>query len=167
MALHQINLTFDPNQDRLQLRISTTEQTEYRFWLTRRLVKRLWPGLVQLTQSTPPVRQQLAPESRHAMLEFQREQALAEARFGEPYPSGTLTPVLPGEPMLIANVRLRTEPHGAHVVVLQPREGEAVTLRLETPLLHALMKLLQDAVAKLEWDLALEWPAVVAERRLN
>lgn len=166
MSLHQMNLSFDAYQDRLLLRVSTTEQTEYRFWLTRRMVKRLWPGLVQLTQSTEPVRRQTAPAARHAMLEFQREQALSEAKFGDPYPAEALRPAVPGEPMLVGNVKLRSEA-GGHVLVLLPREGEGVTLRLETRLLHALMKLLQDMVARLEWDLALEWPAAEEAVRLN
>lgn len=168
MALHQLNLSYDAHQDRLLLRASTTEQTEYRFWLTRRLVRRLWPGLLQLTQSTDPVRNQAAPESKRAMLEFQHEQALSAAKFGEPYPA-ELKPAMPGGPMLVATVRLRTLAGGGHALVLQPREGKAATLRLETQLLHALMKLLQDAVARTEWDIVLELlPAAVrTAERLN
>jgi len=34
--LHQINLGYSPEEDRLLLRINTTGKTEYRLWMTRR-----------------------------------------------------------------------------------------------------------------------------------
>ena len=39
-----------------------------------------------------------------------------------------------------------------------PHQGQGVTLGLDDTLLHALCKLLQDVVAKAEWDLQLTMP---------
>ena len=41
MNIHQIQMAYDQRQDRILLRLSTREHTEFRFWLTRRFVKRL------------------------------------------------------------------------------------------------------------------------------
>jgi hypothetical protein len=41
MQLHQIQARYDELQDRILLRLSTIDHCEFRFWLTRRFVKRL------------------------------------------------------------------------------------------------------------------------------
>jgi hypothetical protein len=38
-ALHQITMSHSAEDERLLLRISTTEKNEFRFWLTRRFVQ--------------------------------------------------------------------------------------------------------------------------------
>ncbi|MEO5334425.1 MAG: hypothetical protein H7839_20615, partial [Magnetococcus sp. YQC-5] len=49
--LHQIQMAFSQEEDRLQLRISTGTH-EVRFWLTRRFVKLAWPILQQAIEDT-------------------------------------------------------------------------------------------------------------------
>ena len=41
MRLHQLKLDFNPEQDRLLLRVSTDNQLEVRLWLTRRALRLL------------------------------------------------------------------------------------------------------------------------------
>lgn len=173
MQLHQINVSYDIQQDRLLLRFSTTDQVEYRMWLTRRLLKGLWPGLVGLMQNTPMARQQVAPEAKKAVVEFQREQALAQTKFGTQYEGQK--PALPGESMLVWGLRMRPNPNGGHDIEFLPKEGPGVQIRLQDAMVHALAKLLQDALKPTDWDLRLELPAVAptveptadAERKLN
>ena len=40
--LHQMTMSFSAEDDRLLLRLSTRDMTEYQLWLTRRFVKVLW-----------------------------------------------------------------------------------------------------------------------------
>ena len=68
MALHQIQLTYNEKQDRVLLRVSTTDGTEFQFWLTRRFIKRLWGLLVKLLEQDRPVRQQVDPEAKRTVL---------------------------------------------------------------------------------------------------
>jgi hypothetical protein len=175
MQLHQINVGYDSFQDRLLLRFSTTEQVEYRMWITRHMLKGMWPGLVQLLTNTPMARQQAQPEAKRAVVEFQREQALAATTFGKQYDGETLRPGLSDEPMLIWGLRMRPAPEGGHDIEFLPRQGPGVHLRLQDAMVHALTKLLQDAVKVTEWDLRLELPVaapsavgpVAAEHKLN
>ena len=51
--LSQIQVSFAPAEDRLLLRVSTDEHTEFQFWLTRRYVRLLWPILEQMVAVTP------------------------------------------------------------------------------------------------------------------
>lgn len=176
MKLHQLNLGFDPQQDRLLLRISTTEQTEYRLWLTRRIVKAIWPGLVQLVHSSPLARQQSEPAAKQAVVEFQREKALSETRFSETYDGERYAPALPGEPLLVWGVRMRPVEGGGCDLEFLPKEGQGVKVRLQDQMLHALNKLFQDALKATDWDIALVMPSEPApaaepvaggERKLN
>ena len=58
--LHQINLGYSPEEDRILLRINTTGKTEYRLWMTRRYVKILWKLLTKSVESLPGVQAQAA-----------------------------------------------------------------------------------------------------------
>ena len=49
--LAQIQIRFAPVEDRLLMRLSTDDGAEFRFWLTRRYVRIMWPILHQLTVS--------------------------------------------------------------------------------------------------------------------
>ncbi len=53
MQIHQIQIRHDETEDRLLLRLSTSDNHEFRFWLTRRFVKRLWAMLVQMLSLHP------------------------------------------------------------------------------------------------------------------
>lgn len=175
MQLHQINVGYDSLNDRLLLRFSTTEQVEYRLWITRRMLKGLWPGLVQLMSNTPMARQQQGPEAKRAVVEFQREQALAQTRFGKDYEGAGMQPAAPGDPLLVFGLRMRPNPDGTHDIEFSPKQGQGVHIRLQEAMVHALAKLLQDAVKVTDWDLHLDLPAalavpeppVEAERKLN
>ncbi len=79
--LHQINLGFSPEEDRLLLRINTTGKTEYRLWMTRRYVKLLWKLLTKSVDSLPDVKAQAAPETREAVKSFQRVEARQAANY--------------------------------------------------------------------------------------
>jgi len=175
MRLHQVNLGYDAQQDRLLLRISTTAQTEYRMWLTRRIVKGMWPGLVQLMQSTPLARQQTEPTAKQAVVEFEREKALRETKFAERYDGEELAPALPGEPLLVWGVRMRPVDEGGCDLEFLPKDGQGVKVRLQETMLHALTKLFQDALKATDWDITLVVPnasptipeAGGGERKLN
>ena len=74
--LHQIQLQFDPHQDRAVLRIRTTDQSEFLFWLTRRFVKLMWQVLIKIVEKDTQVSAQANPDNKQAVLAFQHEKAV-------------------------------------------------------------------------------------------
>ena len=46
--LHQMQITYVPVEDRLLYRVNTKHRQEFRFWMTRRYVKLLWKGLIDI-----------------------------------------------------------------------------------------------------------------------
>ena len=158
MKLRQIKIEFVPEQDRVLLSVSTDDAKEVLLHLTRRCVKRLWPVLMGMAGSSPSVAVQRSPEARAAMVGFQHERALQAADFSQPYAQGSREHPLGSEPILAAKIQTRRDESGNHVVTLLPMRGAGIHLTLDEPLLHSFCKLLQDAVAKAEWDLVLQLP---------
>ncbi len=159
MKLQQIKIDFSPEQDRLLLRLASDDHSEVLLWLTRRCVRLLWPLLMKTAESTPGIALQPVPEARQALLGMQHERALSRADFSRPYDDAARARPLGAEPILIARIDSARSADGNHVLALLPREGQGINLALDDTLLHGLCKLLQDAVAKADWEMQLEVPA--------
>jgi hypothetical protein len=160
VRLHQLKVEYVPVQDRLAIVLSTSDQAEIRLWLTRRLVKLLWPLLFKLAaDASPKIQEQANPEARKALLGFEHEQALSKADFSKPYqpPAERVMP-LGQEPILVARVQTGRDPKGQALLALHPAEGQGITLTLDATLLHAICRLIHAAVQKSEWKLDLELP---------
>jgi hypothetical protein len=162
MRLHQLKLDFIPEQDRLLLRVSTDNQLEVRLWLTRRALRLLWPLLVQMVRASPEVALQSNPEARDALVGMQHERALSQANFAQPFEELPREMPLGTEPILVARMQTNRDDNGNHILGLLPQQGQGVNLTLDNTLLHSLCKLLQTAVAKSDWDIVLELPALQA-----
>jgi hypothetical protein len=158
MTLEQIRIDFVPEHDRLLMRLASGDRSEVLLWLTRRCVRLMWPLLMKMTASAPDIAQQPLPEARQALLGMQREQALSKANFSRPYDASNRERPLGGEPIVVTRVNTGRSEQGKHMLGLLPQKGQGVTLSLDDTLLHGLCKLLQDVVAKAEWDLVLTLP---------
>jgi hypothetical protein len=162
MRLHQLKIEFVPEHDRLMMRISTDNGAEVALWLTRRCVKRLWPLLLNMAQATPEIVVQPNPEARRALLGFQHEKAVRQADFSKPYEEAARERPLGTNPLLVTRIQPRRDQQGRHVLGLLPTVGQGVHLTLDDNLLHGMVKLIQNAVARAEWDLPLQLPSGMA-----
>lgn len=173
--LNQIQLRFDPLEDRLLMRMNTTDNAEVRLWLTRRFVKVLWPILQKMMEGDVQVSQQIDRQAKDAVLAFQQEKAAATTDFATPYKEEAEKVILGEEPILLSKIQLRKGQQGTQMLSLYPETGEGVNLSLDSNLLHSFSRLLQDGVKKAEWMLEMnitDEPAVVlapppANVRLN
>ena len=160
MRLHQLKLDFIPEQDRLLLRVSTDNRLEVRLWLTRRALRLLWPLLLKMVRSSPEVALQSNPQARDALVGMQHEKALSRANFAKSFEELPREMPLGAEPILVAHLQASKDGEGNQVLGLLPQQGQGIHLTLDNTLLHSLCKLLQNAVAKSGWDIALELPAL-------
>ena len=158
MQLQQIKVEFVAEQDRLLMRLASGDRSEVLLWLTRRCVKLLWPLLVKMAESAPGIVLQPVPEARQALLDMERERALANADFASPYKAAGREPLLGAEPVLVARMHSERNNRGQNVLALLPLEGQGVNLALDDTLLHGVCKLLQDAVEQAGWDMKLVLP---------
>ena len=93
MNLERITVEFHAEDDRLMVRVFFDEKAEIQFWLTRRLVKRVWPVLLQMAQTKPDIQMQPDPEMRKTLLNMQHEKTLQEVKFSKAaYPEAPYAP---------------------------------------------------------------------------
>jgi len=163
MRLHQLKLDFIPEQDRLLLRVSTDNQLEVRLWLTRRALRLLWPLLLQMARASPEIALQSNPQARDALVGMQHERALRQANFADAFEETPRAMPLGAEPILVARIRTSRDEQGNQVLALLPQQGQGIHLTLDNTLLHSLCKLLQNAVAQSEWDIALDLPTLLLQ----
>jgi len=170
--LKQLNLKYQPAEDRACLRISTGDQAEYRFWLTRRFVRILWPVMIQLLEADERVQSQPRQDARKTVLSFQHEHAVQAADFSTGYQENAADFPLGSEPLLLTSIRARRNSVGAPVLGLSGEQDRGIELAMTDQLLHSLCKLLADISEKAEWGLDLQVvpdapPAAGSGRRLN
>jgi hypothetical protein len=159
MHIHQLSVSHDDRQDRLLLRLNTQDSQEFRFWLTRRMVTRLLPAigdsLVKLEAIQPGVAAADA-NSQRILTEIKREAFLQNADFKTPYTSDPGLCPLGSEPLLVTDAQLSLQPNGSLQVVFQEKNGDSVQschLNLQAPLVHGLIHLVHQTIAKADWGL--------------
>jgi len=162
VRLHQLKIEFVAEHDRLLMRLATDSGAEVLVWLTRRCVKRLWPLLLSMAQTTPDIALQQSPEAKRALLGFQHEKAVRQSDFSKPYEEAQRDRPLGQNPLLVTRIQPRRDQQGRHVLGLLPTVGQGVHITLDDNLLHGVVKLIQNAVARADWDLELQVPTGMA-----
>ena len=161
MRLHQIKLEYRPEQDRILMRIATSDAQEILLWLTRRCVKLLWPALLKLAESSARVVMQASPDARAALLGFEHEKAVGNSDFSTPYEEQVARAhPLGSDPVLVSKIQTGLNKDGTYLLSLQPGSGQGLNLNLHDKLLHSVCKLLQSAASGADWDIRLEFPQV-------
>lgn len=176
MHVRQISVTYLPEQDRILVRVNTSENKELQFWFTRRLSLGLAPLMDRIVTEAAarqggPATTHLAsadPITKKAMAEFNRSKTIRGADFSTPYQVAEACTPLFESPLLITEVNIKPLVSGSlrlHCTEklsgsAQPRHFE---LALSDTLTHAFMHLLDRAVAASQWrdNRAAEAPAPV------
>lgn len=160
MSIKQIQARYDELHDRVLLRLSTDDDTEFLFWLTRRFTKRLWGLLLKTLEQDEPVRQQIDTEARKAVLAMRHEGFVQQSNFSTPFEEKAYQRPLGQEPVVVARADYTpgTRP-GFFTLSLRPQHGQGIDLGLNPSLLHSICKLLIDAVGQSDWNLDLAMPS--------
>jgi hypothetical protein len=98
--LEQFNAAYDAMQDRVLLRIRSSDGAEYRFWITRRYLSLLWPLLMKMADGFS-ARKSGDPIARSTLAELAHGEAVGQADFASQYQEGSLFPLGP-DPVLLA-----------------------------------------------------------------
>lgn len=164
MQIHQVSLTYQPEQDRLLLRVSSTAGQELRLWLTRRLMLGLWPMLSRL-QTEQLLKMESAGSALHGadedlrrmVADFRKEEFLQHADFDTPWQDQAKLP-LGAEPMLVTDVDAAPLPDGRARLSMNERASvggrdkpRGFQLELDARLMHGLVHLLDQALTQAQW----------------
>lgn len=159
--LSQIQISFSDTEDRFLLRISTSDNEEFRFWLTRRFTSRLFPLMFETIQAIPDVASHNNPETRGAVMDFQREQAAEQADFSSPFSTDEQKTVYPlGEQaILVIRGTLLPESSSSFNLSLKGLQDVGIDFSFSTEILYLLHKLLEDSLQKTDWGLSFSSPS--------
>lgn len=157
MNIIQLQTSYDPEQDRLLLRVNTECGVELRLWLTRRLLNGFLPIWYQAVAHARGLSLPAAatPQARIALLAMERSQVAASSNSSQPFQEVASPTQLPfGDlPLLVSEVRLTPLENGnLHTEWL--RGLEKVGLELGPALMHNLSQLFENGVASAQWGIS-------------
>ncbi|HJW56047.1 MAG TPA: hypothetical protein VJ577_12300 [Burkholderiaceae bacterium] len=179
MELHQIQITYQMEEDRLLLRASFKADggalQEIRAWLTRRLVKSLWPGIVKAMETQVMLNQPQAAHARAEIVSMGHQASVSRIReaggFNAPFAAVAKSYPLGETPVLVTAAHFDVVASQPLRIHFTPKQGTGFEIALRSPLLHGFCSLLQEAVRLAKWDIALLLPGIVdtesASRVLN
>jgi len=172
MQIHQMSVTYLPEQDRILMRINTVEDEEMRMWLTRRLMVGLWPLMSRMMtehllklESAGASLSGANPELKKMLAEFRKEEFLQHADFETPYKEGQHRLPLGEEPLLVTDVDATPQAGGPLRLNFneRPSQGDAkprsFQMELQPKLMQGLMHLLEQALQQSQWREAFVPPA--------
>ena len=164
MQIHQMSVTYLPEQDRILMRINTVEGEETRLWLTRRLMVGLWPLLSKLlTEHLLKLESAVASlsganaELKKMLADFRKEEFLQHADFDTPYKEGEHRLPLGEEPLLVTDVEAKPVANGPLRLIFneQPPQGDAkprsYEMEMQAKIMQGLMHLLDQALLQSQW----------------
>ncbi len=153
-----MQLRYQPAADRLLWQLRTTNGDLYAVWLTRRMVRLLWPPLAKLVTNAGLVQEMpnatVLPEAQAMLAQAIRERPLPGASFKEPFDTRVVAQPLGAEPLLPEAIDLGPG-DGGKGLKLQLREGggRRLAMQLSADLATALQRLLEQALAAADWGL--------------
>jgi len=151
--LHQMQMSFSPEEDRLFFRFNTTDKHEFRFWFTRRYVKLMWGDLEKLLLKQTQTVYNANPKAQKAMLSFQHETAVKKSDFSTKYAQEEMEMPLGETPILLSRFQVKTSEKGDSILCFHPEKGNGIELNVDKQLLHSFTKLLISGLNKTGWDL--------------
>jgi hypothetical protein len=161
MNIHQVNVSYAGEQDRLLLRINSQSGEEFRIWLTRRMTLQLLPVLDKSSQTQlqaqMPALDPAAPlpqQRQQLVHNFQKEAAAYQGDFQTPFKDQPAALPLGEEPLLVTELGLTPLPDGKLQMAMMERLAQRkrdMQLVMDTTLTQGLLRLLHQALKASDW----------------
>jgi hypothetical protein len=173
MNIHQLSVNYLQEQDRILVRINTTQDAELRLWFTRRLTLGLMPLLTKVVAQHVATQDALKspgisptatadPATQKLLSEFKQQALLQKSDFVTPFKDQAGLLPLGTEPLLVTEVNMTPLPSGQLRLVFNEKLPDATnaakprnfSLSLEPNLTHGFMHLLNKAIGVSLWQAA-------------
>ncbi len=151
--LHQIQLTYDQAQDRLILTVSTQDLNEFRFWITRHMLKKLWEVLQKVREMFAKDSTQQQEENVQASTQVQKEMQQPTAN---KYGTRMSRRPLGEEPLLLHKFSITPNKQRQVIFCLEDTQTKKIEFSGDGVLLAALCQLIQKTTSQTDWDLTLQ-----------
>lgn len=154
MHTYQFASKYLPEEDRVLLRTGLGDK-EAQIWLTRRLMKLLWPLLGKIAVDLATKQSPSQPAFKE-IGEFQRQVALQEADFSTNYNTARESLWAEG-PLLATQLVLKVLPNGDPVLCFRDKSGVGIEIPMDTSVHSGFCELMRKSVTDSGWDMALEY----------
>lgn len=164
MNIHQLSVSYLHEQDRILVRINSTDAQEIRLWLTRRLCLG-WAPVLRATLDTlnmpaagPDLQHTAAEPPRAWVGEFQRLQQIKDSDFSTPFRSDARSWPLGSEPLLVTTVHMAPgndcgmEMRFEEVLAATVNHERSFHAKFAAKLLHGFHHLLEQALETSQWE---------------
>ncbi|WP_151638355.1 hypothetical protein [Noviherbaspirillum aerium] len=169
MELHQLQVSYQAEEDRLLFRASFKAEDgmlqELRAWITRRLLKALWPAIRQVLETQVRLDK---PQAAHASADIVGMEHHASVKhihdtgnFAARYENEISHFPLGEAPLLITSVNFTQDADQPVRIKLAPDGDDGFELSFIPVALHGFCSLLMEAAKTAEWDIALEMPGTL------
>ncbi len=149
--LRQMNVTYVETEDRLLLKVSTSDEQEYRVWCTRRFTRLLLDKLAVGFQKEMPSAAAVPQPARRDVAQMQHQQAVKEEAFQQPYNAEPSDYPLGEQGLVATTLKYKDLADGSAQVHLGDQSGKGVNLNLNAHLQHQLYELFTRATERAQW----------------
>jgi hypothetical protein len=166
MELHQIQVGYNAENDRLLLRATFRDPEralhEVRAWLTRRIVHRLWPGIMRALETKVTLERPQAQHARREIVGMAHQASISEnvqrGGFSKQFEDAAASFPLGSDPLLITTANFHLKAQQPVRIELVASNGKRFEIAFSDGILHGFCKLLQDGVKTAQWGLELAMP---------
>ena len=149
--------------DRILVRLNTHAGEEFRLWLTRRMVKNLFPHMIKASAEVFSAQPQLASHDgadSSALTEFSKQEALQQADFQTPFNTQALVLPIGDAPLLATTVHITASESGTLRLGFEEKipgapGSRSFEVTLGPSLLHGFLHLLESALKHADWGISL------------
>ncbi len=149
--LRQLNVSYVNAEDRLLLKVSTSDNEEYRVWCTRRFTRALLDRLEETFQEEMPSSAAVPEPARREVARMQHQQSVNEESFRQPYQAEPSGYPLGEDGLLVTSLKYTQQADNTLQLFLGDNKGVGITLNLSEHLKHQLYELFARATEKAEW----------------
>lgn len=161
MQIHQFQVSYVAEHDRILVRMNSPEGEEQRLWLTRRMLRGLYPHLAKTSEQLALPNPRPAGHdgaAQHAVDAFQRQESLQQADFDTPFQSRQPLLSDTDQPLLVTTAHIQLQ--GADMLSVRFEEtlpGAAESRQLEINMgsdtLIALLHVIGLAMRNSDWGI--------------
>ena len=167
MVLQQIQAGYWRNQDRLLLRVSFKHEDgslqEIRSWMTRHMVKSLWPRIIHALETKVALDNPNAAHASAEIVSMEHQVKVDEIRsrgdFDVPFSPDVDGYPLGQQPILLVQANINVGANrGPRINFVSSRNG-SFEVGFTQSMLYGFCTVLQDAVKAADWDIELQMPS--------
>lgn len=153
-ALHQLTMSYMPEEDRILFRLSTKDKKEYRLFLTRRFIHVLWGALKQTFEKDEELTRIVDKDVQDAVLGMKHQEAVQSTDFDTPPVADNVDTTSNSGPLLVIGGKIHP---GKNLtgVSFKTSDGSDIRFNLNEQLMHAFCHLIVSTSLKADWKLDL------------